>query len=303
MPPAIISHAELLELLYYDPETGVFTWRQNRRPKIRAGDEAGGIKGPWNYFYVTVKGRPYLGNRLAWFYVHGEWPEGHPRFIDGNTDNCAIGNLSFGAFDYSDDPKAVNARRYRERLKTGKKQRQNESPISDIARSATGGWHVHLPNTPFNFFAYETKTLEEATRLYLGHVEGLKTIERLPARYIEPADLETYAGDTTAICLAEAIGWLCYDPDSGRFYHRMRHTRTSEDSRYHAKDTHELIAGMRADRKNSAGTPVIKLFGRDYPAHMMAVFLQKGFWPARRKVLHIDGDKTNNKWTNIEVVQ
>jgi hypothetical protein len=72
----IIVHSRLRELLDYDPETGVFRWRCHRGGRARAGDIAGAVNSG-GYRFIRIKGEGrYLAHRLAWFYVHGEWPVG-----------------------------------------------------------------------------------------------------------------------------------------------------------------------------------------------------------------------------------
>lgn len=74
----MITHERLHELLHYDSETGIFTWRVTRRGPARAGDVAGSVfytRGKVRYIAIGVEGRRYLAHRLAWFYVHSEWPE------------------------------------------------------------------------------------------------------------------------------------------------------------------------------------------------------------------------------------
>jgi len=44
-----ITHERLLELLSYDRDTGIWRWRANRRPRIKAGDVAGVISKKWGY--------------------------------------------------------------------------------------------------------------------------------------------------------------------------------------------------------------------------------------------------------------
>jgi len=66
----ILTHAKLKELLTYDPDTGQFT----RNVGKNAGKQAGyqNING---YVYVYVDGTEYGAHRLAWYYVHGKWPD------------------------------------------------------------------------------------------------------------------------------------------------------------------------------------------------------------------------------------
>lgn len=71
----MLTQQRLKELLYYDPETGIFTRLVGRSgPRARAGDVAGCDNGK-GYIRIYVDGKPYKAHRLAWFYMHGEWPE------------------------------------------------------------------------------------------------------------------------------------------------------------------------------------------------------------------------------------
>lgn len=70
----MISHARLVDLLRYDPETGVFSWKNPPNVRFEVGDIAGslGDDGRW---HVKVDGRRYLASRLAWFYMTGVYPD------------------------------------------------------------------------------------------------------------------------------------------------------------------------------------------------------------------------------------
>lgn len=68
----MLTQARLKELLDYNPETGVFTWRVSRHHRVRAGARAGSLS--HNYNYVRIDGRLYKSSRLAWLYVTGNWP-------------------------------------------------------------------------------------------------------------------------------------------------------------------------------------------------------------------------------------
>lgn len=82
------------ELLKYDPETGLFTWRVNRG-RIKAGDQAGTVLqlGRTEYVYIMIDHRQYRAHRLAWLYVNGTWPEDMLDHINGNGSDNRYQNL------------------------------------------------------------------------------------------------------------------------------------------------------------------------------------------------------------------
>lgn len=70
---ASLSHETLTELLDYNPETGVFTWKKVTSNRVNVGDVAGQkIKG---HLLIQINGWRYMAHRLAWFYVHKAWPK------------------------------------------------------------------------------------------------------------------------------------------------------------------------------------------------------------------------------------
>ena len=70
----LVSAERLRQMLSYDPGSGNFTWLNP--PKNHAGLK-GVIAGNSATGYVAIKidGRKYKAHRLAWLYVHGEWPK------------------------------------------------------------------------------------------------------------------------------------------------------------------------------------------------------------------------------------
>lgn len=69
----MITQDELKELLHYDKDTGVFTWRTCSNNTISFGDEAGT---PDNgYIRIGINKNIYMAHRLAWLYIHGYFPE------------------------------------------------------------------------------------------------------------------------------------------------------------------------------------------------------------------------------------
>jgi hypothetical protein len=80
------------ELLDYDTKTGVFT-RRISHGAAKHGRRTGCLRKPRNEVVISVDNRSYLAHRLAWLWVHGEWPRNHIDHIDGNPANNAIANL------------------------------------------------------------------------------------------------------------------------------------------------------------------------------------------------------------------
>lgn len=86
------NHFRLLELLDYSPETGLFIWRKTRGGSAHKGTIAGAIDGN-GYINIRVLRKTYKAHRLAWFYMHGQWPKIDIDHRDGNKTNNAIENL------------------------------------------------------------------------------------------------------------------------------------------------------------------------------------------------------------------
>jgi len=68
-----ISVESLRDVLHYNPETGIFTWKQTGKGK-RAGGIAGNTR-PDGYRRINVGGKLYYAHRLAYLYMTGEWPK------------------------------------------------------------------------------------------------------------------------------------------------------------------------------------------------------------------------------------
>jgi hypothetical protein len=87
----LITAKRLRELLHYDPETGIFTWRVCRS-NVSAGTRAGNVNSR-GYRKIRINYIYYRANRLAWFYMTGSWPNHEIDHIDGRCDNDAFSNL------------------------------------------------------------------------------------------------------------------------------------------------------------------------------------------------------------------
>lgn len=80
------TQEDLKRFLKYDAETGVFTNVKSRPPAV-AGSVAGSIDAK-GYVVIGLCSKVYKAHRLAWLYVHGEFPTYHIDHINhAKTDN------------------------------------------------------------------------------------------------------------------------------------------------------------------------------------------------------------------------
>lgn len=80
------------EILHYDSETGIFTWKSRKRSGgVALGSVAGTIKD--GYIRIKILNKAYRAHRLAWLYVHGEWPSSRLDHKNGIKNDNRLDNL------------------------------------------------------------------------------------------------------------------------------------------------------------------------------------------------------------------
>ena len=87
----MLTQEEVKELLDYNPDTGVFTWKVSR-----GGQEAGSVAGRINlkgYRIIGISGKDYRAHRLAYLYMTGNWPKQQIDHKNGNRSDNRIDNL------------------------------------------------------------------------------------------------------------------------------------------------------------------------------------------------------------------
>lgn len=87
----LISHAELLEALAYDPLTGIFTWKRGRLHGQK-GSVAGSVNNK-GYLYISLGRRTYSSHALAWFYSKHVWAVGNIDHINTIKTDNRLANL------------------------------------------------------------------------------------------------------------------------------------------------------------------------------------------------------------------
>jgi hypothetical protein len=118
MANADVTAEQVRQALSYDPETGVFTWlRTVKDRKTRGGHHYSHPAKPneKGYIRISIEGKRYMAHRLAWLYVHGEWPKDDIDHINGNRSDNRIANLR----DIPHKQNSQNRRRANVTSKTG----------------------------------------------------------------------------------------------------------------------------------------------------------------------------------------
>lgn len=132
----------LKELLYYDPETGVFTWLKSRGGGAKAGGRAGWVDNS-KYIRIRVDGRMYLAQRLAWFYTYGRWPMNQ---MD-HRDLCRSNNKLCNLREATQGQNQAN-RKVRRDSSTGVKGVFPSTNRTFVARIRHNGKMIHLGSFP-----------------------------------------------------------------------------------------------------------------------------------------------------------
>lgn len=111
----ILTTEQLKNALDYDPNTGVFLWKIRPSKAVKVGDIAGCTEKRIGYITIGIAKRIYKAHRLAWLYMHGEWPKGLIDHINGDKADNRIANLR----DVFADGNSQNVRKPNRRNKSG----------------------------------------------------------------------------------------------------------------------------------------------------------------------------------------
>jgi hypothetical protein len=141
----------LRQVLRYEPETGNFYWIHRDTIKKKLGTNASIVRSH-GYLNICIDSQYYYTHRLAWFYVHGEWPKVIDH-IDGDKTNNKIENL-----------RSVSQKCNLQNVV--KPRKHNQSGIIG-ARKTKYGFQTSIRIDGKNYYLGHYKTAEEAHNVYL----------------------------------------------------------------------------------------------------------------------------------------
>jgi hypothetical protein len=162
-----LTAERLRELLGYDPNTGEFVWLLKRNQHVGAGSKAGALDAK-GYRVITVDGRDQKAHRLAWLYVHGEWPPDDIDHINGIRSDNRIANLRKA----SRGQNVQNIRRARKDSRSGL--------IGAHYRKDSGTYAASIQVNGLNKHLGHFKTAEEAHAAYLKAKAELHPFSTMP---------------------------------------------------------------------------------------------------------------------------
>lgn len=153
----ILTHKRLLEVLEYNPETGIFTWIKSTGPRCKVGAEAGNIN-PEGYRAIQLDNISYLTHRLAWFYCFEEWPEQEIDHINRNKLDNSLDNL----VDSSNQKNSENKGNYA----------NNSSGFKGVY-AKRGKWEASIKHKGKTYYIGLFNSPEEARQAYLDYRKDL----------------------------------------------------------------------------------------------------------------------------------
>lgn len=103
-----IDVEKVRELLDYNAETGVITWRNNWKGGVKAGDVAG-YKHHTGYLMMGFMGKYVQMHRIAWCHYYGEQPKECIDHINCDRTDNRVANLRQAS--YNDNNKNASIRK------------------------------------------------------------------------------------------------------------------------------------------------------------------------------------------------
>lgn len=148
---AKLTHERLIELLSYDPMTGWFVWLKPTSPRVSVGSRAGVVAANGRR-YISLDSEKFMAHRLAWFFLHGEWPEGDVKQKNDDFDDCRADNLEDVSRSVASRARSLDNR--------------NKSGYRGVSQDKRGHWQAFITRNYKQVFLGNFDTPEDASTAY-----------------------------------------------------------------------------------------------------------------------------------------
>lgn len=273
----MITTERLRALLDYHPESGIFRWKKLTH-RIPFGSVAGYLT-QQGYRRIGVDGRNHFAHRLAWFYVHGKWPNGLIDHINKDTDDNRIVNL-----------REATPQQNSSNLRNPKPNRFGCRGIVWTHTSANWGARIYHQGKAIWLGSFPT--IEEARDAYTEADRRLRgafaaTAPISATEIMGPAPLAREPRHLSIDRLREVVD---YNPATGILTWKI----DAWTGRY-SKNRVGTVAGKLVA---STGYLRLSIDGQRFLAHRVAWFHHTGVMPTNL-VDHVNGVRTDNRIANL----
>ena len=132
-----LTQERLKEVLNYNPETGVFTWKINKGSRTSIDSVAGCFGVKQNGILIRINKILYSAHYLAYLYMTGYFPTQRIKHIDGNKNNNRWSNLDLKKRGWT------TAQGYRAFIENGERILEHRIIVEKAGINIPEGYYIH----------------------------------------------------------------------------------------------------------------------------------------------------------------
>lgn len=284
----------LKSVLDYNPETGVFTWKQAYGQR-QAGSVAGyesRVRGELIGIFITIRAKSYAARRLAILWTTGQMPTDPVTQINGDKADNRLANLRVGSeqveltqdylksvLDYDPETGIFTWKRSQGKAKAG-----SQAGCNELFKGEPRAWIIDVGAERHK--AHRLAILWVTGRMPTNriiHLNGNKTDNRIENLFEVPTlDSEV---DLTQDILKRL---LSYNPENGMFT-------------WLVSNSNRAPAGSLVDGISGDGYYRVRINSKPYRAHRLVWLYVYGKFPDG-DIDHINGNTLDNRVENLRDV-
>lgn len=158
-----INRDELVSILNYDANTGIFIWKKPYGTRVPPGSVAGTLDAN-GYVRIKINGSKYQAHRLAMLYVYGTLPPSDTDHINRIKSDNRISNLRHATRSENKRNTPAN--------------KNSKSGIKGVHQRENGKWRASYWDGTRNINLGTFERLEDAERIYQAFVpEPMKQVQ------------------------------------------------------------------------------------------------------------------------------